>query len=72
MQTVFRRQKMGRIKIEDLPKELEISRKEMRKITGAGILNYNYRLASPPDDQKLLNTSLDKIKSKMGLPPDDI
>lgn len=63
---------MGRIKIEDLPRELEISRKEMRKITGAGILNYNYRLAIPPDSYKSVNTSLDKIKSKMGLPPDDI
>jgi len=63
---------MGRIKIEDLPRELEISKKDMRKIKGSGLLNFSYRLGVPPDDQKLLSFSLDRMKYKMGVPPDDI
>jgi len=63
---------MGRIKIEDLPRELEISKRDMRKIKGSGLLNISYRLSTPPDDQKLLSFSQDKIKSVLATPPDDI
>jgi hypothetical protein len=35
---------MGRIKIDDLPRESKISKQEMRAITGAGLLSNSYEL----------------------------
>ena len=35
---------MGRIKIEDLPRDQKISKEEMRAITGAGLVSYDYEI----------------------------
>ena len=48
---------MGKIKIEDLPKDMEITREEMKKITGSGFvvkypnIFYKIRFMEPVDVQ---------------------
>ena len=71
---------MGRIKIEDLPRELKISKKEMRAITGAGVdpdpfrglIGPNYRLCVPPDPIRSMNPALGRIKFRFSMPPDPV